>query len=85
MDFEQTSSGLLDNSQVDGVIGLGRSKPFRNGALTSYSRAPSFVETLVENNLISQEVFSLNLNHVELLDDDTFLLRENVVHFGEPQ
>ena len=62
---------------VDGYLGLARVEPFLTGSLQdiSYKRGPSFMSALVQNGLISQNIFSLEIGQG---NGDKF------IHFGAP-
>ena len=58
-------------------MGLGRSEPFKTGSLVQHAgkRGPSYVESLYNDNLISENTFSLFLSSDE---------NEQHIYFGEP-
>ena len=75
------------NSQVDGVLGLGRSKPFKSGSLVNINRGASFVEALYAAGELASKTFSFHMTVPEVVDPDSPLIvsqRANVINFGDP-
>jgi len=52
---------------VDGLLGLGRSEPFKTGQLkdSNFPRGNSLVEKMVDDNLIPESIFSIALEQGE--------------------
>jgi hypothetical protein len=49
---------------VDGIMGLGRSEPFRTGELEKLglNRGPSIIDNMLDNGLISETTFSIGMS-----------------------
>ena len=70
-------TNFILNDQINGFLGLGRSEPFRTGKLVDledYTRGPSFVEALYDNNLISTKKFSITMGLPEVSEIDPTII-----------